>query len=1004
MARSGSPVDTGGRPAASDAVADVDNVHSGGLDSLLQQLESDDSLQVFIAPDFSPIAHAGAAIHGGAVAASLAASEAAAARLSATVRAEVVRRKEALLDEVAAVSILEGEVSTLATGVGSLSAASAGLSSGLAAPHVPLRMAAAKLGHIHHAIHLLRLVVRFRRAIDRLVDARLVPAAGRAGSRGGSVIDASVEGTEIASGTSIGAAGAPAEDVSGDQLVAAADAIRELDEMLGGPNGEPLSQLDAVRPELPAVRAAGVALRLNLSAVLAAALDSRDGTVAAVALSGWHALGGLGQAVVVQYSRVVADVSAVVNRGLNPPSSASRPLGGGAVGPSGSGVQQLLPTAREVWAGVDKMMERLAELASAAILLQVTLMKTYDDGGGGSGTYAPLLASTFSQTQVLPWSSRKAGDSGGSTLPSPSTSLSNSIIDAIAARLAGAVATLASASSLTAAGVRFSTLVGDYPRLASTMATVAYRIDAAARGATARFVPVTVGPSFGSHSEAGESAAGATVSAAATVLPSRDVVMARLTASVRAVGERHAATSLERVTAPLRILFGNDGRLPDEADATAFVSTLGMELAAACEGGETLWRTAVANVLRALRLFTARAEATAAASPFVAGNGGGPALVVLPVSALGRWRMAPLYNSLVTVATAAERGLGCADRSSALPAGLGVTLGPALVAEAVAMRTLAALLLKRLFAQVTPSIAGVLSDVHDEPWGHGADGGAAAFSRQHLEESPYITDAVRRLRVFHAGVIVRVVRSPALAVAIARLASTMLTTWIVHVSCLRGPVTSTGRAFLTADATVLAAAVDRVANVQSLDALLAARGAFSSEMPMPASSAFTSVLSAVGLEHVAATAGDDVAVAALAQALDGLPPSAAARCLLFRACEKEDEDVLPTSSKLLIPPRRVCAGDGAAYARQLLAAVATESADARADAEGGLRGQDESSGVAGDPGWADVAAGLTAHDTAAAAAHHPPAAEAALVRSLTPALLRQWRERGHLGKEDAGAD
>jgi len=116
---------------------------------------------------------------------------------------------------------------------------------------------------------------------------------------------------------------------------------------------------------------------------------------------------------------------------------------------------------------------------------------------------------------------------------------------------------------------------------------------------------------------------------------------------VRAVGERHVATSLERVTAPLRGLFDEDerppvgtgtggvgggagataaaaaaaaarrrdsggGRLPDEADAAAFVGVLAAELSTAWEGGEALWSTAVANVLRALRLFTARAEATAA--------------------------------------------------------------------------------------------------------------------------------------------------------------------------------------------------------------------------------------------------------------------------------------------------------------------------------------------------------------------------------------------------------
>lgn len=1049
MAGDGSPATAGGRPAAAAAATDGDAVEDGGLDNLLRQLEADESLRAFVAPDFSPAAHVGAAVRSGAVAASLAASEAAAARLSATVRAEVVRRKEALLTEVAAVGALEGEVSTLAAGVGSLSAASAGLASGLAAPHGPLREAAAKLGHLHQAAHLLRLVVRFRRAVDRLTDARLMPAAGGVGGGRGDVVGRGARGTGTSVGTSTAAFSAAADIASGDQLVAAADAIHELDEMLSGADGPSLSQLAAVRPDLPAVRAAGAALRGTLTSTLAAALDGRDGAAAAVALSGWHALGGLRPAVAAQQSRLVADVSAAVVRGLTPPPASVRPMVGGGIGGSGSGgVQQLLPTARDVWAAVDTMMERLAELAATAVLLQVTLMKTYDAGGGGGASYAPLLASSLPPLPALPRSWGESGGRGRSApplppLPPPPASLSISMVDAIAARLAGAVATLAASSPRTAAGVRYATLVADYPRLAAALATAANRVDAAARGATARFVPVAAAPPPTMGGGVAAAAAAAAASAAATALPSRRLVLVRLTAAVRAVGERHVATSLERVTAPLRGMFDDDarppvgagmggpggadaaaaaaaggarhwgggspsGRLPDKADAAAFAGVLAAELAAAWEGGESLRATAVANVLRALRLFTARAEATAAVSASIVGDGSGAADTVLPVSALSGWRMAPLYDALVTVATAAERGLGRLDRGPAPATGHGATLGPALTVEAAAMRSLARSLIDRLFARVTQSIAGVVSDVHDEPWGHGADGGAAAPGGRPPRESAYVADVARRLRIFHAGVIVRLARSPALAAAVARLAATVLSTWVVHVSCLPGPISPAGRAFLAADAAALAAAVDGVAAVDSLDAVSAAAAAGSDGLPMPASSAFAATRAAVGVDDVAATAANDDAVAALAEALDGLPPSAAARVLLFRAPAGRAGGPLPAASKLLIPPRRVRAGDGAAYARQLLAtgargggAAAAVDAAAADDGGGGDGGTAE---VAGDPAWADVAAGLAAHEAAAAAAKEPPAAEAALVRSLTPTLLRQWRERQCQSKGGGDAD
>ncbi|GAB0495827.1 hypothetical protein MMPV_007134 [Pyropia vietnamensis] len=1016
MAGDGSPAAaTGGRAPAAAAATDGEAAQDGGLDDLLRQLEADESLRAFVAPDFSPAAHVGSAVRGGSVAASLAASEAAAARLSATVRAEVVRRKEALLTEVAAVGALEGEVSTLATGVSSLSAASTGLASGLAAPHVPLREAATKLGHLHEAAHLLRLVVRFRRAVDRLTDARLMPAAGSVGGGRGDGAAKGMGGTGNSVGTSTTPTGAPADGAPGDQLVAAADAIHELDEMLSGVDGPSLSRLAAVRPDLPAVRAAGTALRGTLTSTLASALDGRDGAAAAVALSGWHALGGLRPAVAAQQSRLVADVSTAVVRGLTPPPASARPLGGGIGGPGSGSVQQLLPTAREVWAGVDSMLERLAELAATAVLLQ---------RGGRERLAAPLPPP-----------------------PPPPASLSVSMVDAIAARLAGAVATLAAASPRTAAGVRYATLVADYPRLAAALATAANRVDAAARGATARFVPVAAAPPTSKGGGAAAAVAAAAASAAATALPSRRFVVTRLTAAVRAVGERHVATSLERVTAPLRGMFDDDarppvgagtgtpgggdaaaaaaagavsqrgggspsGRLPDEADAAAFAGVLAAELAAAWEGGESLRATAVANVLRALRLFTARAEATAAVSASMVGDGSGGADTVLPVSALSGWRMAPLYNALVTVATTAERGLGRLDRGPAPSVGVGATLGPALAVEAAAMRSLASSLIDRLFARVTPSIAGVLSDVHEEPWAHGADGGAAAPVGRPPRESAYVTDVARRLRVFHAGVVLRVVRSPALAAAVARLAAAVLSTWVVHVSCLPGPISPVGRACLAADAAALAAAVDGVAAVDFLDVVsTTAAAGTGGGPPIPASSAFAATRAAVGVDDVVATVANDDAVAALGESLDGLPPSAASRLLLFRAPASGGAGgALPATSKLLIPPRRVRAGDGAAYARQLLAsgtrvghATATTGDDGDSGDGGGNRTGDIAQ-VEQDPAWADVAAGLAAHDAAAAAANEPPAAEAVLVRSLTPMLLRQWRKRQRQSAEGRDAD
>lgn len=394
---------------------------SAGLSGLVGSLSADASLRIFLDPKFSPEAHVGLAVREERVSSALEDARRASSLLTANVRQEVIRRKEALLAEVEAVDALEKEVSTVSTGVAALTSATDALADALQTPYKPMVAAVNRMQNLVAAGDLLRAVHRFKACTERLAEAGLFPAIG------------------------------PADATTPENLPAAAAALRELEELTGPQGPQGLEKVDGVAKDIIAIRKASTETRKRATAILKTGLASRTQTNVEAAVSAFSSLSILDDRVSAELARLLRETQSSIHRGLEAPQGAVLPgRARGLRGISGSTSATAPSGSIDVWANIDKMLDIVAQACFKAILLQQVLSRKYCDE-----SHMSLLHDT----------------------------IASNFIDALSRTMAEQIGLLArTRKQRPAAGYVFLALAEGFPRLKSSLVTLSNRVSALARG------------------------------------------------------------------------------------------------------------------------------------------------------------------------------------------------------------------------------------------------------------------------------------------------------------------------------------------------------------------------------------------------------------------------------------------------------------------------------------------------------------------------------------------
>lgn len=346
------------------------------IEQLVSGLRSDASLRVFLETDFRPARHVGQAVREERVQAALQEAQRAQSMLSARVRDEVIRRKEALLAEVEAVAALEREVSTVANGVQSLSDASSALSTALLAPHIPMERAVRRMNNLCAAADLLAAVARFRYCTGKLKDAGLFPT-----------IDQS-----IASNPAV--------------LTPAAEALKELEGLICSTGPPGLEKVDGVAKSIVAIRKASPELRRRAAAMLKSGLAERNQVDVEAAVTAFYSLGVLSDRVNSEISRLLSETNTALHRGLEAPRGLPQSMSTLSTPPNASGQRFASAAERnvsrniQVWNNVQKMFDAIADTCCKAILLQQVLSKKYCDVSHLSLLQEPLASAFISDVAL----------------------------------------------------------------------------------------------------------------------------------------------------------------------------------------------------------------------------------------------------------------------------------------------------------------------------------------------------------------------------------------------------------------------------------------------------------------------------------------------------------------------------------------------------------------------------------------------------------------------------
>lgn len=299
------------------------------LTGLEGTLGSDPSLTAFLATDFSPEKHVGAAVREDRVSLALEDAQRASTLLTANVRQEVIRRKEALLAEVEAVDALEKEVATVSAGVSTLATATNGLADALKNPYQPMELAMRRMKNLSAAVELVRGVHRFRVCTGKLTEAGFFPEVK----------------AEVSPGLLEGAAGA----------------LKELEDMIGGKGVDGLEKVEGIAKDTIAVRNASVELRKKAATILRSGLANKNQVEVEAAVGAFNELGVLAERVNGEVARLLRETQTAIHKGLEAPS-------GGKARSTG---------ALEVWTKIEAMFKNVGEACSKAILLQQVLSRKY---------------------------------------------------------------------------------------------------------------------------------------------------------------------------------------------------------------------------------------------------------------------------------------------------------------------------------------------------------------------------------------------------------------------------------------------------------------------------------------------------------------------------------------------------------------------------------------------------------------------------------------------------
>jgi conserved oligomeric Golgi complex subunit 5 len=738
------PENSGISPPAQDL-----SVRGSTLLDVIAALSADHATSPFLDADITPQEHVGSAVREKRVSEALRDARRAAETLSAHVRDEVVHRKEALLAEVDAVAALEKEVATVSSGVSALASASTALADALAGPYVPMTDAVRTLKNVRDASSMLAAVSRFRFCTLKLADASLFPAFSAA------------------------------DKTLPEHLPAAAEAVSELEDMVshGSANFAGLEKVEMVSKNLQAVRRAGLELRRRASTMLKSGIASKEQLSVSAAVSAFHALGVLPERINGEVGRLLTEIQAAIQRGLDPPRSGSGlslstafsgigvtanirdPWNATGLGDkrfSGDvndtrGLQGTASeneaTARgqsaETWDRLDDMLETIRDLCSKAVLLQQVLSNKYDDVSHLSLLHEPI-ASAF--------------------------------IDAVGKSFGEQILALARTHRQRAgAGKAFRAMISDYPRLRSMLISMSGRIHTLVRGSSH---PISLIDQNGRL----------------PIVPDRSFIETTFLAAARDVETHYLTSSLERLTSTVTDLFEADHvGGPGSAETLGLVRVLASELSAA-RNAPDLFQTSVVNIATALRLYRSHVEDFAAANAPDAEEG------TNRMSNVRDWHLVRCYNGLITMTKAARRVLGSEEDGSGY-------LPQHIAKEVDAMCQFADMLLDGPFAVCSSHITRTLQRIHTED----------LTSSRGIEDgcSLYAVDVGLQLSMFSDGIIQNVARSRTLGMMTEKLGRHVLDMFVRH-AMLVFPLSEGGRHRLATDMARIEHAVDSICPVQSL--------------------------------------------------------------------------------------------------------------------------------------------------------------------------------------------
>jgi len=315
---------------------------------MMSRLESDEALAVFLRPEFSAAEHLARSVRDGTVAYALENAEKAASLISAGVRAEVIRRQNALLAEVEAVGALEREVAVVADGVNALAVSTEAMIGSLQSPYEPMALAVRRLENLQTACDLIRKVSCFRAAMQRLRESD---------------------------------AWSTKKPMDSDTLALAAESAVELDQMLhhDGDTGtlSLLERVDVTRRDVPLAKKALDTVRKKSTELLHDALRRRSQGDVGVALYALHALGHLDDKVRMEVTRLTSQAHSSVSDCFDPrfSTTASSFFGSGVTSNS---TDAQGPRKKDVWERFDAMSESVSSCFSQLLLIEVALEKKHD--------------------------------------------------------------------------------------------------------------------------------------------------------------------------------------------------------------------------------------------------------------------------------------------------------------------------------------------------------------------------------------------------------------------------------------------------------------------------------------------------------------------------------------------------------------------------------------------------------------------------------------------------